>query len=96
MGFSEKDFLRGNPKIKAADSSEFVPGTTLVERLEEMQRIIEDPIYFAEKYFYINTLDFGKQLIKLYPKQKEMIQAMCNNQRVICLAVRQSRKVCFW
>ena len=34
----------------------------------------------------------GKQLIKVYPKQAEMIRAMANEQRVICLSCRQSGK----
>ena len=34
----------------------------------------------------------GKQLIKVYPKQAEMIRAMANEQRVICLSGRQSGK----
>jgi hypothetical protein len=52
---------------------------------------MNDPIYFAEKYFYIISLDHGKQLIKVYPKQAEMIRAMADEQRVICLSCRQSR-----
>ena len=87
-----KDFLRGNPKLKAPDVKEYVPPSILIERMEEMKRIMDDPIYFAEKYFYINTLDHGKQLIKVYPKQAEMIQAMINDNRVICLSCRQSGK----
>ena len=55
---------------------------------------MEDPIYFAEKYFYIVTGDNGKQLIKVYPKQAEIIKAMCDRQRVITLATRQCRQVC--
>ena len=57
-----------------------------------MKNIIADPIYFAEKYFYIISLDHGKQLIKVYPKQAEMIRAMANEQRVITLSCRQSGK----
>ena len=93
MGFDAKDWLRGNPKIKAANSSEYVDGDVLLERLEEMQKIMKDPLYFAEKYFYIVTLDAGKQLIKVYPKQAEMLKAMCTKQRVITLASRQCRKI---
>ena len=88
----EKDWLRGNPKIKAADSAEYVQGDVILERLNEMQKIIEDPIYFAEKYFYIVSLDNGKELIKVYPKQAELIKAMCDKQRVVCIASRQCGK----
>ena len=90
--FNQDNGLRGNPKIKSADSSEFVTADILQERLTEMQRILEDPVYFAEKYFYIINLDNGKQLIKVYPKQADMIRSMCNYQRVVTLASRQSRK----
>lgn len=89
--FNQDNGLRGNPKIKSADSSEFVTADILQERLAEMQRILEDPVYFAEKYFYIINLDEGKQLIKVYPKQAEMIRSMCNYQRVVTLASRQCR-----
>jgi hypothetical protein len=89
----KNDLLRGNPKLKAANVSEIVAPSTLMDRLSEMQRIMEDPIYFAEKYFYITTLDNGTQLIKVYPKQAEMINAMCKKNRTIVLSARQTRKI---
>jgi hypothetical protein len=61
--------------------------------MKEMKRIMDDPIYFAEKYFYIVTGDNGKQLINVYPKQREIINAMCDHKRVITLATRQCRKM---
>ncbi len=94
IDFTTKDNgLRGNPKIKSADFSEFVQADILQERLLELRRILEDPIYFAEKYFYIINLDSGKQLIKVYQKQADMVRAMCLHQRVITLASRQCRKI---
>ena len=86
------DGLRGNPKIKSADAGEFVSAPVLQERLDEMSKILQDPIYFAEKYFYIVNLDAGRQLISIYPKQAEMIRSMCNYQRVVTLASRQCGK----
>lgn len=41
--------------------------------LDEIKKCIDDPIYFIEHYVYINTLDNGFQLMKLYPYQKEAI-----------------------
>lgn len=64
----------------------------MLERMTELQKIIEDPIYFAEKYFYIINGDVGKTLIKVYPKQAEMIRSMCSYQRYICLSARQTGK----
>lgn len=57
-----KDFLRGNPKLKAPGYKEYVPKDVILERLEETKKIIEDPIYFAEKYFYIITTDGRKAI----------------------------------
>jgi hypothetical protein len=65
----------------------------LEERLTEFKKILNDPIYFAEKYFYIISLDGGKQLIKIYEKQAELIRGMCDYQRLICLSCRQARKI---
>lgn len=39
----------------------------------EIKKCAEDPIYFIEHYVYINTLDNGFQLMKLYPYQKAAI-----------------------
>lgn len=97
-----KDCLRGNPKLKAVDYKEYVSQDVLLERLNEIKKIMDDPIYFAEKYFYIVTTDNGKQLIKTYPKQRDMINAMCNKQRTIVLSARQVGKstsytvFCLW
>ena len=41
--------------------------------LDEIKKCVNDPIYFIEHYVYINTLDNGFQLMKLYPYQKEAI-----------------------
>ena len=44
----------------------------------------------------------GKQLIKVYQKQAELIRGMCDRQRLICLAARQCGKstaytvFCLW
>lgn len=60
--------------------------------MSELEKISKDIKYFAEHYFYIISLDEGKTLIKLYPKQEELIKSMVNNKRVIALSCRQSGK----
>jgi hypothetical protein len=60
--------------------------------MEELKKISEDIAYFAENYFYIISLDSGKSLIKLYPKQEELIKTMATEKRTICLSCRQSGK----
>lgn len=66
------------------------------EMIEEYIKCKTDIIYFAEKYFYIVTLDKGKQLILLRDFQKKLLKAMIetpDNKRHLCvLSSRQSGK----
>ena len=39
------------------------------EKIDEYIRCKDDIIYFAEHYFYIQTIDHGRQIIKLYEFQ---------------------------
>ena len=48
--------------------------------------------FLPKNIFILLVWIIGKQLIKVYPKQAEMIRAMANEQRVICLSCRQSGK----
>jgi hypothetical protein len=89
---NEQTEFRGNKQLKAPNVSEFVDASTFNERLEEIKKISDDIAYFAENYFYIISLDNGKSLIKLYPKQAELIKTMANERRTICVAARQCGK----
>lgn len=64
--------------------------------IEEYIRCKEDIIYFAEKYFYIVTMDKGKQIIQLWDFQKKLLAAMMETpegKRHLCvLSSRQSAK----
>ena len=42
------------------------------EMVEEYVKCSNDPIYFAEKYMTIVTLDRGKELIQMFPYQKKL------------------------
>ena len=65
--------------------------------IKEIARCRRDIKYFAEKYFKIINLDVGLTTIKLYPKQKELLDFFVNEKRCIVLASRQSSKcVNFW
>ena len=48
--------------------------------------------FLPKNIFILLVWIIGKQLIKVYPKQAEMIRAMANEQRVICLSCSQSGK----
>ena len=78
--------------VKKGPSQEVVSREEYARRVEEIKRCREDICYFAENYFRIVTLDNGLQLIKLYPKQKEMLRMMVNEKRLVALASRQSGK----
>lgn len=88
----EKPFLRNNPQLKAPNTKQFITPTIFKERMEQFKRIHDDIVYFAQKYFYIISLDAGKCLIKLYPKQAELVKAMTQQRRVITLSCRQAGK----
>jgi hypothetical protein len=64
--------------------------------LEEFIHCSEDILYFANKYFYIVTVDDGKKKIDLWDFQKKILKAFdCppdGKQNVIVLASRQISK----
>lgn len=66
--------------------------------LEEYIKCSTDILYFAEKYFYILTLDEGKILIPLWDFQKQVLKAFVdpnsrnNKQNIIFMASRQISK----
>lgn len=66
------------------------------ELIQEYINCANDIIYFAEKYYYIITLDKGRQLIKLRGFQKKILKAMTetpDGKRHLCiLSSRQSGK----
>lgn len=65
----------GNPNIRSADQEiEYNK-----EMIEEYIKCSEDIIYFAENYFQIVTIDYGKQLIKLFEFQKKMLKVFSTN-----------------
>jgi len=67
------------------------------EMINEYIRCKTDVIYFAEKYYYIVTLDQGKRLIKLADHQKRLLKGLVEpedpERRHACiLSARQSYK----
>lgn len=62
------------------------------EQVEEFIRCSQDPNYFIERYVKIISLDKGFVKIQLYPFQKEAIQKMNDNRKIIVKAGRQVGK----
>ena len=78
----------GNPNVKAPHSNlEYTP-----EQLREYKKCMEDPIYFAETYVRIMSVDFGTIPFTLYGFQKGMIDSFKDNRFSICKLPRQCGK----
>lgn len=86
--------IRNNEQLKAPHATEYITKEEYEFRAQEIIRCRKDPIYFAEKYFTIVSPDprVGKHIIKMYPKQKELINTMMNEDRICVLASRQVGK----
>jgi len=78
----------GNANLKKVGVS--IPFTE--ENVLEYQKCAEDPIYFVDNYCYIVTLDHGIQKFKLYDCQKEKIDLIHKERRVIIMESRQAGK----
>lgn len=78
----------GNVLLKAAN----VIMHMTEEEVEEYVKCATDPIYFAEKYFHIVSLDEGWQLIALYDFQKDVINTSLRTRRVVVNTSRQVGK----
>ena len=62
------------------------------EKIKELKEAKKNILKFAERYFYIISLDHGKQKIKLYPAQKAALRDMRDERFYILLASRQIGK----
>jgi hypothetical protein len=78
----------GNANLKKVGVS--IPFTE--ENILEYKKCSEDPIYFIDNYCYIVTLDHGIQKFKLYDCQKEKIEVIHKERRVIIMESRQAGK----
>jgi hypothetical protein len=73
------EIYNANSNLKAAGVTvEFTP-----ENIQEYIKCSQDPIYFIENYCYIVTIDHGLTLFKLYDCQKNKVNVIHNNRRVI-------------
>ena len=82
------DTYLGNPQVKRDGVQQ---GWTKQD-IQEYQRCMTDPVYFAETYGKVISLDEGLVPFKLYPYQKEMFEHFNDNRFSIVLACRQSGK----
>ena len=79
-----------NQNLKAAGVTiEFTP-----EQVEDYLKCAQDPIYFIENYCMIVSLDYGLVPFKLYECQKNKVNVIHENRKVILMEGRQQGK-CF-
>jgi hypothetical protein len=78
----------GNPHLKRVGIAQNITE----DQVREFYKCSQDPIYFAENYVKVITLDHGFVQIKLYPFQRQAITDINNNRRVIVKAGRQVGK----
>ena len=85
---SNSDIYLGNPNLKKANTAiEFTQ-----ENIEEYIRCKEDPVYFAQNYVKIVTLDHGLQPFKMYDFQEKLVRNFHENRFNICKMPRQTGK----
>lgn len=78
----------GNPNIKR----DGVEQQWSVDEVKEYAKCLKDPVYFAENYAKVISLDRGLVPFELYPYQKSMFEHFEENRFSIILACRQSGK----
>lgn len=83
---------RGNNNLKSEDCIDYITAEEYNHRISEIVKCRNDILYFAEHYYTIVSVDRGKEIIKLYSKQRELLKCLEQNNRVVCLASRQSGK----
>lgn len=86
------DTLRGNANLTKANAVDLIPQEDFAQYTTEIIKCVQDPIYFCENYVYIVSLEKGKHIIKLYEKQKELLNTFFNNNRVVVVCPRQTGK----
>ena len=88
LQITKKQSYLGNPKLKKIG----IDVSVGQEEVKEYIRCKQDPVYFAQKYVQIVTLDKGFVPIDLYPFQKKTIQDIRDNRFVVMKAGRQVGK----
>jgi hypothetical protein len=78
----------GNPNLKKANT----PHEFTKEQISEFIKCKQDPVYFAENYVKIVSLDEGLVPFDMYKFQKKLIRNFHNHRFNICKMPRQTGK----
>jgi len=82
------DVYLGNPLLKKANT----PIEFTQEQILEFVKCKEDPVYFANNYVKIVTLDKGLQPFAMYPFQEKLVNNFHSHRFNICKMPRQTGK----
>ena len=85
---SSADIYLGNPNLKKANT----PIQFTHDQIQEYIKCKEDPVYFAQNYIKIVTLDEGLMPFQPYHFQEELIQNFHEKRFNICKMPRQTGK----
>ena len=95
---SKKEIYLNNPNLPTVNAAfDYTP-----KMVSEIKKCGENLIHFAETYFYIISLDEGKQTIALHLYQKKALRMMRDNRFSLLLFSRQTGKstisaiFCLW
>ena len=83
---SSADIYLGNPNLKKANT----PIQFTHDQIQEYIKCKEDPVYFAQNYIKIVTLDEGLMPFQPYHFQEELIQNFHENRFNICKMPRHN------
>ena len=83
-----KNSYNGNQNLKQIG----FPMQYSEDNIKEILKCSRDSIYFIENYCYIVSLDMGLIPFKLYECQKEKVDIILNNRKVILMEGRQQGK----
>lgn len=87
MGRDSKEYYLGSRTLPTGNvKQEYTP-----ERIKELKKCAKNIFNFS-KYFYIVSLEHGKQAIDLYRPQRRVLKAFVNHRFNIILASRQIGK----
>tara|TARA_R110000868_G_scaffold54509_8_gene170316 strand:- start:17025 stop:17384 length:360 start_codon:yes stop_codon:yes gene_type:complete len=85
---SKKEIYLNNPNLPTVNAAfDYTP-----KMVSEIKKCGENLIHFAETYFYIISLDEGKQTIALHLYQKKALRMMRDNRFSLLLFSRQTGK----
>ena len=80
MTIESKEHYLGNPNLFKANT----PQQYTKEQIKEIQKCMENPIYFIEEHMKIISIDKGMIPFDMYSFQKKMVDTFHNNRFTIC------------